>query len=423
MSSNKRKAAEVIDLTETKLPKRSSSCISALQYKDLLGPKAKPLSFFSHAFGTVSLLYCMVSFLNTRDRSAVVLRLSKMYATRSKSPSFWSNCVFKVGGPGFEKTNVVTFESKIPKRTKNNVLVIDNSVPTGYGYQWLESQNMRVSYRNLIRRHVKQGKGSRSFKSVIMNLESYPVRIATANSHSRSEACFNSTKYRKQLEMSGKMLTTVKNQAVLLFAEWDANMTIARMFPSGSDADAFQPTTLGIVIHQAHEPGYRPSELVSMPSVRTLVLLVIYMDRTDIQRVVKNWLSMCPNVENVSIFLMYDRINGVLNNMSTVQGIIDIPQHATLKNMHISTRNGVIGTVKYDERTGVTVKTRDRHSYEQQFQVTGFLSDLQNSGYTNMFKVAVNPTSSILDFKAEVSDTFYTHFGYRLSPEVLCYFF
>lgn len=416
-SAIKRKAgpADLIDLTtESKALKRSVSCISALRYKDILGPKAKPLSYFNHVFGTVSLLYCMVSFLYTPTRAAV-LQLAKMYSSRSKSVQFWSNCIF-----GANLIRHPLMPTKLPLRIQNNSLLIHNDVFSLDIPLKLDRDNLCISYRNLIRRHAVKGKSIRSFKSIILNAEAYPIRISHMDSWSTSHNCFNSKRYKNQLEMAGNILTSVKNQAVLLCLDWRVNLSLERMFPTETHRKSFQPHTLGIIMHQTENEYYRANSII-FPTVKNLVVFILHDSSTNINTIVNIWLQMCSKVENVYIYLARDSFTAMadMGQISTqFQLTVRIPEHETLKNLNISARHHKIMQVESHkgEESKVAVTIRDRHKYEQQYQVTGFLGDLGLAWHRNQNKQPVPFDQPLLDFKQEVTDTLYAHFDYRLIP-------
>ena len=305
--------------------------------------------------------------------------------------------------------------NKMPRRTKNNIIFIGKAV-TGEIYKHgsstlytkLETDNLCIAYRNLIKRHARQGKPERSIKSIIMDV---------GCCYSNSTTAWDSARYRNQLQLAGQMLGTVKKQSVLLFAERDATLTLLRMFGHTRTLQ-FEPTTLGMVIDQSTDYPYFV-DIITIPSVRTLVVLVTYRDIINIQRVVENWLNICTRVENVYIYLAFDACHGELRGLSTVQGNLEIPEHPTLKNITISARHHIIHNYKSRNGDNVCLTVNDRNFYEPQYTVTGFLSDLQNSAYVSMFKKQFQSELPVSNFQTEVADTFYSHFGYRLN----CYVF
>jgi hypothetical protein len=305
--------------------------------------------------------------------------------------------------------------NKLPRRANNNIIFIGKAV-TGEIYKHgsstlytkLETDNLCIAYRNLIKRHARQGKPERSIKTIIMDVGCY---------HSNSVIAWDSERYRNQLQLAGQMLGTVKNQSVLLFAERDTTLTLLRMFGSVPTLQ-FQPTTLGMIINQSTGSAYF-ADTITIPSVRTLVVLVTYRDIINIERVIEKWLNICTRVENVYIYIAFDTYQGEFHGSSIVQGNLEIPEHPTLKNITISARHHIIHNYKSRNGDKVCLTVHDRNFYEPQYTVTGFLSDLQNYSYVSMYKKQLQPELSVSNFKTEVIDMFYSHFGYSLQQFLL----
>lgn len=422
-SNRKRKADDIIDLTEFSRPFskiRSSSCISTLSYTDKV--KAKPVSYFNHVFsGSAGLLALMASFLSACERARQVLRLSKMYSIHSKSSSFWSNCVFGERDL-LERERAMVLTEKIPRHTKNNILYIPSTVVGNVGnynspgvrIPKAEADNLCIAYRNLIKRHAESGKKERSFKTVIMFCPKYGGNPAII---------WHCSKYVEKLRLAGRMLGTVKTQSVLLFMKHDPILTLQSMFQQRAKGLSFEPTTLGIVTLQLTQ-GYMSDRIeVTIPSVRTLVVFVIHSESLNIQHVVNNWLRICTNVENVYIYTMHplgrsDFVGqkhplGRGDFVGQKQATLNIPEHPTLKNITISARYHVIGLCKAIN-DNVCLTVYDRFCYERQYTVTGFLSELTNSVYAGMLSEPVQPIRELLNFEQDVQDSFYSHFICRL---------